>query len=306
MSTQCRYFGSPQGCRWGETCRFSHSASNNQGSPSKSKSDAPSCRFYASGRCRYGASCYFKHDAKPPPSAESAENAEPKVVEDPPGADVADELTVSGFLRQLFAAKGVGPMNEEMHSALSRVCQSFYAVIIRWEDSPKWHSSNMAVVDSGRSVAKKSTGWGSAFLTETVREGLHHWRFKLQSLDSRRRYYVLFGIWKTQSGPPILDSFFTDRKHNGYALNVIDGTLTDPRLPGCGGIKYAAYCKAGDTVDMFLDLERLLLTFAINGKHYEKGQRVEEAEYKAAVTMYWEHDTIRFVAHDNLPFGGGE
>lgn len=237
-------------------------------------------------------------------------SAEPKVVqppEDPPREDVNDELVVFGFLREL--AKEVEAVEEEENAdgpvpdGLSKMCQSFYSVIIKWDESSKWHNGNMHLIDSGNCISMKQTGWGSAFLTEAYSEGLHHWRFKLKSLDSRRRYYVLFGIWKSETGPPILDSFFTDKKDNGYAMNVIDGTLTVPRMPGCGGIKYATYCKTGDVIDMYLDFEELLLTFAINGKYYAKGQRVEGTTYKAAVTMYWEQDTIRFVSHDNKPFG---
>lgn len=240
------------------------------------------------------------------------ESTEPKAVkpiEDPPRADVDDELIVFGFLREL-AKEALGEEEQAEQSEdggipeeVSKMTQCFYSVIIKWAESSKWHNGNMHLIDSGNCISMKQTGWGSAFLTEEYSEGLHHWRFKLQSLDSRRRYYVLFGVWKSETGPPILDSFFTDKKDNGYAMNVIDGTLTVPRMPGCGGIKYATYCKTGDVIDMYLDFEELLLTFAINGKYYAKGQRVEGTTYKAAVTMYWEQDTIRFVSHDNKPFG---
>lgn len=230
--------------------------------------------------------------------------AEPKEVkppEDPPSADAEDELIVFGFLRPLYR-ETTDQNDGAVPPTLQKLCQSFYSVISQWDESSNWHSEKMQVVDSGNSIKMKRTGWGSAFLTEQYSEGFHHWRFKLQSLDCRRRYYVLFGIWKAESGPPILDSFFTDKKENGYAMNVIDGTLTVPRMPGCGGVKYATYCKTGDIIDMYLDFDELMLTFAINGKYYENGQEVEDTAYKAAVTMYWEQDTIRLVSHDNKPF----
>ena len=98
MSTPCRFFGKPQGCRWGETCRFSHSMDGQQ----QNNESAASCRFFASsGGCRFGSNCYYKHDKQPP---SEVENTEPKVVkppEDPPGADNGDEFIVFGFLREL-------------------------------------------------------------------------------------------------------------------------------------------------------------------------------------------------------------
>jgi len=305
MSAPCRFFQSPQGCRFGTGCHFSHSGGSAVGNESKYNNSAPSCRFYSSSRgCRFGTNCHFKHD-NPPPKAVQTEPEVVKPPENPPTADTDDELIVFGFLRDL--AKGVVVATDESEDSgipegLHKLCQSFYSLIIKWDESSKWHSSNMQVVDSGHSIKMNKTCWGSAFLTEQYSEGVHHWRFKLQSLDCRRRYYVLFGIWKADSGPPILDSFFTDKKENGYAMNVIDGTLTVPHMPGCGGVKYATYCKTGDIIDMYLDFEALMLTFAINGKYYEKGQKVEGTAYKAAVTMYWEQDTIRLVSHDNKPF----
>ena len=100
-----------------------------------------------------------------------------------------------------------------------------------------------------------------------------------------------------------MDSFFTDRKDNGYALNVIDGTLTDPRIPGCGGTKYATYCISKDIVDMYCDFNRLLLTYAINGKYYENGQKIEgNTAYRVAISCYWKNDKIRLLKHDRKPF----
>jgi len=308
MSTPCYYYGTPQGCRFGSSCRFSHGCQTAT-KPTNDNYSAPLCRFFGtSSGCRAGTGCRYRHEQSQIAAIESAEAEEAKPAEDPPQADIDDELIVAGFLRDLLKeqeTKTVGESEDtsSLPEGLNKLCQSFYSVIIKWDESSKWYNDNMHLVDSGNCISMKSTGWGSAFLTEEYSEGLHHWKFKLQSLDARRRYYVLFGIWKSESGSAILDSFFTDQKDNGYAMNVIDGTLTVPRMPGCGGIKYATYCKTGDVIDMYLDFDELLLTFAINGKYYPKGQKVEDTTYKAAVTMYWQKDTIRFISHDNKPFG---
>jgi len=303
MSKPCFYYGTPQGCHWGNSCHFSHGTQT----AAQVKAKAPLCNFFGTERgCRAGTNCRYRHVQSQTDTNQSAEPQEVKTPENPPQADIDDELIVAGFLRDLVKEQETqtveGSEDTSLPAGLNKLCQSFYSVIIKWDESSKWYNDNMHLIDSGNCISMKSTGWGSAFLTEEYSEGLHHWRFKLQSLDARRRYYVLFGIWKSESGSPILDSFFTDQKDNGYAMNVIDGTLTVPRMPGCGGIKYATYCKTGDVIDMYLDFDECLLTFAINGKYYPKGQKVEDTTYKAAVTMYWQKDTIRFVSHDNKPF----
>jgi len=229
-------------------------------------------------------------------------------------------LVVLGYLRALMdeqaqmASEGLESESREFdisnaaNDRISQCCKSYYASITRWSDSTKWHNAErMRVTANGNCIAMKARGWASAFLTGEYATGLHHFRFKLDNLDSRRKFYVLIGIWRTRSGPPLLDTFFTDKKFNGHAVNCIDGTLTNPNLPGCGGIKYATYCKSGDVVDMYADFDKKELSYAINGKYYEKAQHIhveEEGEsFKVAVTMHWETDCIRFVSHDQKAFG---
>ena len=281
--------------------------------PQVPKAPKAPCRFHSSpGGCRYGAKCYYKHEG-PGGGIQKDENKDnkPKKVEEKPKADKKDELTVFGYIRNLqkciknddsiFSLMEIDSIPRELMS----LCCDFYSIITKWDDNKAFYNSlNQAIVDSGNCIKQTKTGWGSAFLTEQIDSNLHHFKFKIESLDSRRKYYVLFGCWKVESGKPLLDTFFTDKKNNGYAINVIDGTLTDPKIPGCGGIRYATYCKTGDIVDMFIDLrddEKSTLTFAINGKYYQDGAKIEKCKYKIAITMYWEGDKIRLLSHDNNP-----
>jgi len=68
--SQCTFFSSPQGCRFGETCRFKHGDStptsgSAQGSPYAGGAPSPSgdgtCRFFRLGTCRNGDNCQFSH-----------------------------------------------------------------------------------------------------------------------------------------------------------------------------------------------------------------------------------------------------
>jgi len=327
----CRYFQTAEGCNWGAECYFSHDPKD----APKPRPKAPCRLFSTPAGCRFGARCHYLHvgpDGKVKGNAKSTKCIPVPVVkaapEEAPKVDAADELLVLGYLRALKDAQTKTPDSAQMtqmeneyalegnskidsldNSRIAQCCQSYYAPIIRWSDSAKWHNGDrMNVTASGNCISMKARGWASAFLTGEFSQGVHHFKFKLEHLDTRRKFYVLMGIWRTKSGSPILDSFFTDKKFNGHALNAIDGTLTNPAMPGCGGAKYADYCKDGDEVDMFCDLDAKTLTYAINGKHYgEKAQHIhveEEGEaFKVAVTMYWETDCIRFVSHDQKAFG---
>lgn len=339
----CRFFSSPGGCRYGNACRYSHNGSggacipvpsqSQQSSYTKpkgtlisytswsadgtTKGDTP-CRFFSSpAGCRYGDKCFYKHEGKGGGTNESEKDKEEEIEEVAPSADIKDELAVFGYVRDLEAC--IKKDDDENKSILNllesdsipreliTLCVKFYSIIIKWDSNRKYYNKSiMDIISEGSDIKQIKTGWGSAMLNESISSGLHHYKFKLNSLDSRRGYYVLIGIWKTKSGEPLLDTFFTDKKDNGYALNVIDGTLTDPRMPGCGGIKYSTYCKAGDIIDMIVDLDNDnnddngTLTYAINGQYYGNGAKIEKkCSYRIAITMYWEGDQIRFISHDN-------
>ena len=188
----CRYFKSTNGCRWGESCRFDHS---NTGSAQSQNSTA--CRFYGSSRgCRFGSNCFYKHNASANQNQSQLDEEANESDEAEPMPDGQDELIVFGYIRSLSAKRKLEQNEneedkEEIPTELKELCQSFYSVIIKWEISKKWISQNMSVVDNGNCV-KMSNGnnWGSAFLTEEYFEGVHHWKFKIESLDSRRQYYV--------------------------------------------------------------------------------------------------------------------
>lgn len=303
------------GCRYGSSCRFQHSSDSSTlpfssnatttTSFTSSKSKVP-CRFFtSSGGCRYGASCHYLHDS----AALSEQQAANKKKEpSAPSNRTLNELTVAGYVRNLQKLLPDTDVNgivtlmgiKKVPPELLTLFTEFYSLNVQFDEDAQWHNAQrMQVKDTGNCISMTQTGWASAFLTEPIESGMHHYRFKIEQLDSRRGYYVLIGIWKQNSGAPILDSFFTDRRHNGHAMNLIDGTLTQPTLPGCGGIKYATFCKDNDVIDMYCDLNTNRLTFAINGKYYDNGPEIEHTRYRVAVTAYWKGDAIRFMSHDN-------
>lgn len=68
----CTFFASPQGCRFGASCRFKHgndapgasaggSPVHRAFSPGGSPAGDGSCKFFAMGNCQYGTNCRFTH-----------------------------------------------------------------------------------------------------------------------------------------------------------------------------------------------------------------------------------------------------
>merc|ERR1712129_354158 len=88
--------------------------------------------------------------------------------------------------------------------------------------------------------------------------------------------------------------------------------MTTPNTPGTGGPRAPQYTPALNhqsncVIEMYLDFERLLLSFAVDGTYYPNGQRIDKTtvdgrmiRYRAAVTMYKECASIDLLMYDNI------
>eukprot|EP01084_Bolivina_argentea_P062248 113822_1 len=87
------------------------------------------------------------------------------------------------------------------------------------------------------------------FFTKIVSNGHHHWRIKIKS----QSVYgcILFGIWKTKSGNPPTDKWFTKRNHNGYAYIINLGyTASQTNDGNINDKQYGVLCKVNDIIEM--------------------------------------------------------
>eukprot|EP01084_Bolivina_argentea_P062249 113823_1 len=85
------------------------------------------------------------------------------------------------------------------------------------------------------------------FFTKIVSNGHHHWRIKIKS----QSVYgcILFGIWKTKSGNPPTDKWFT-LNHNGYAYMINVGCTASQADDYDGDEEYGIKCKVNDIIEM--------------------------------------------------------
>ena len=137
----------------------------------------------------------------------------------------------------------------------------------------------------------------SAFLKNTISEGIFHWKFKIKKITSS---YMDIGIWKINSGEQKLaiNTFFTRDKNSGYAFCVGFGTLVNPDDPNLnpGDLqKYGKICQNGDIVEMILNLDDLTLKYIINDTDYGVAYNIEKTSYKAAIYMYGRGSCIQLL-----------
>lgn len=142
----------------------------------------------------------------------------------------------------------------------------------------------------------------SAFLCHVVDRGQYTWRFEWLKLNYALYWSSTLGIWKCAKGfTPSLDNIFTIGSQVGYGFAANAGTLVSPVTGkgADGGVKYGRRCSDRDVVEMVIDLDRLQLSYLINGKDYGKAYSIEKTAYRAAINMCKVGDSVRIV-HDQL------
>ena len=138
-------------------------------------------------------------------------------------------------------------------------------------------------------ATKSSVGGGAVFLKNKVNSGAHQWRFRL----AKGSYAVSIGVWKAKYkciNTKLLTAY--EFKGKVYAFNVNafknGGTLTDGdgRTYEESLCSYSGACSEGDIIDMFLDLNKLELSFSVNEEHKGVAFKVENTSYIAVVSAF--------------------
>ncbi len=127
-----------------------------------------------------------------------------------------------------------------------------------------------------------------------VQQGIHTWKFKAVKITCS---WTLIGIWKTNSGTPPINSYFTNVNNNGYAYVINSQHKTNPSKQGYCGPKYGVICKDGDVIEMTLDFNTLCLSYRVNGSDYGKAFDVDNTTYKAAITLFSKGDSISLISY---------
>ncbi len=196
-----------------------------------------------------------------------------------------DKSTVNGYIRNI--EQNVFPLKIPM--VLNYLCIKYYH-ISKDRFDPILHGKYITVSDNKITfkIINKMTfeyGSSSAFLSNIVSNGKHQWRFKIINTQT----YPYIGVRPNKKDP-------NDNELNeclqGYGLF---GLLSYYGL--LRGLSYNnsqtindKYCPTrkndGDIIDMYLDLNKFELSFAINNKHYGKAFDVDKKSYRA-VCSHW-------------------
>ena len=202
------------------------------------------------------------------------------------------QLTVLGYIRQYEKVNKI-----HIPQGIVLVFILFYGNDSdEWD--PKFISYTMKLTD--RTVTQTLDAEGSSYCKRIIESGIFKWKFKI---DQCKGGFIL-GIWKIKNNTttPPLKVWFTknetpfSQRHKPesaavYGFHSKTSCLT--RNDGWAlGPEYGIYPANDSIIEMILDLNKLTLSYIIDGKDYGKAFDVEKSKYRAAVFFYTKGDAI--------------
>ena len=209
---------------------------------------------------------------------------------------------VSGYIRNEERKLSIN-----ITSLINYICALFYFLNDEWN---KIHTTPRYLISDDKVTIQNTMediiSHRMAFLTKVARMGHHHWKFKI---NEWKKDYIIIGIVKYEK------IFLLTRTSGRYdylgvtpdVAYCLDINAAELNVHGVGNRweKHDQYgvCKQGDIIDMYLDLDKLELSFAINSIYYGKAFDIDSRfGYVAAASFGNDRVKMTLLTYDCNPY----
>ena len=208
--------------------------------------------------------------------------------------NIKDEIIVDGYIREmenvLFEEHSAGVIP----SVINQLCIEYYRIIQDRFDS-SLHGDCLLITHD--TVTTDYTRSSTAFLSNIVNKGIHHWKFEITKCEMYANIYI--GVWENKyDSKKVLNSYIVrgNKLFRGYipssSLNVKWGELigSDENIFNEGNDygRRCPSCDEGDIVEMILEFYALQceLKFIVKGKELGTAFILPKTDYRAFVSFY--------------------
>ena len=215
------------------------------------------------------------------------------------------KFAVYAFIRQVENVLLQTPDNSKIiPDTVIKLIILFYAM----SDAFEYMGKFMKLERETQSLVQTMDKSNSAFLFKTFDSGLHHWKFKVNKCYSKELWSQTVGIWKIELDDDanmhlFVNNYFTEYSKRAYGFAINAGKLisreTGSAYEGHDIKKYGEKTKTGDIIDMYCDMSKLELSFAINDRDFGKAFDIDAGKYRAAVNLYDSKDSISLMDDNN-------
>ena len=181
--------------------------------------------------------------------------------------------------------------------SINHICALYYASY--FDKFYKWSIGKRMILSKNKlTIIQKKTGFNSAFLTKIIDRGVYHWIFRLDVVS-------IPGVWSTTIG--IFDSDeqdddddypinkrFLEGYEKGYGWSPCNAKLINTKTGICkkDDKDYGIKCDQGDIIEMFVDMNKLELSYVVNGQDFGVAFKIRDSYYQAAINLFCTGDSI--------------
>ena len=147
--------------------------------------------------------------------------------------------------------------------------------------------------ETGILTTKSDPHTSSAFCKKIIKptDGKYRWTFKLLKYKSNS---LRFGIVKNNEIKRVQKDFLSHIADTVYVFNGATGAMMQHEIRNRDHDSTRAYkkkfrCKQGDIIDLYLDMDKLTFSAAVNNAMHKKVLNIDKCEYRAAVSV-WNKD----------------
>ena len=194
--------------------------------------------------------------------------------------ELNDKSTVNGYIRKV---ENKSFRNHSFYRTIPMVinylCMKFYHES-KDRFHPELHGSNIIATDT--IITKTKRGASSAFLSNIVTKGKHHWRFKIhRTLDQT----LTIGIWNNKYNlQQVFNKYLRAVQDALYSINFGNGKTEGQNKQI---VKYEYLVDGNGIIDMYLDLDTLDLSFSIDNINFGTVYKIKKgASYRACACIH--------------------
>ena len=219
--------------------------------------------------------------------------------------DEIDEKTkylIFGFIRDAQKLFPSDVIFYNIPTLINYLCALFYFVKDEWDET-RIAAKYKILQDKVTLESSNETEWddeSSACMKNIAYSGKHHWKFKI--IKWPKSEYIIIGIIKNDPEliEKVVGTFLGGIPNSTYCLDLYTTELNVHEKYSRWNKGYGVEGNEGDIIDMYLDLDKLELSYAINGKYYGKAFDIDDGHgYIAAVSFRYNDVSMTLLTYDS-------
>ena len=214
----------------------------------------------------------------------------------------ADEYCVSGYIRRESSKLKINIPYE-----IIQIIILFFAVFDKWSNDYKGKD----ILINGNIIKATSSTLNSVLGEQIMKSGVFYWKFKILDIDATRLgWRVAIGIIGNmndeQKLKELMDTYLCRFRTVFITRLLVANSSNNDKSKFIknhyvSNTTYGQLCKKNDVIEMYLDLDKHIIRFVLNGKYKKfRDKKIEKGAYRMGVSIAGSNTSIELISAKQL------